>query len=114
LFKFSFLSFGFKNSLSYFKYSKYAFNAPARTIYNIMKKQRLPEATTDYHKELTQKCLVIEGGNDNLISLENSVDFCKFVPNCYLAVIDGLSHMSIIEQPLIVNEIIEQFLAFDA
>lgn len=107
-------SFAFESTSSYLKHSKYAFNAPGRTIYNTMKRQRLSEATSDYHKEITQKCLVIEGGKDNLIDLENSVDFCMIVPDCYLVIIENLTHMGIIEHPLIINEMIEQFLAFDA
>jgi pimeloyl-ACP methyl ester carboxylesterase len=68
-----------------------------------------PRLTKRDLKDVETPTLVISG-DDDIISLEHSVNFYKALPMGYLSIVPGSSHRLPMEQPEVVNDLIADFL----
>lgn len=53
---------------------------------------------------------LVVAGDDDLIALEHTISMYRSIPEARLAVIPGASHACFVERPVLVNQIIEDFM----
>jgi pimeloyl-ACP methyl ester carboxylesterase len=79
--------------------------------------QQLVSATTfdlqKYVRHISAETLVITGGFDQIVPMQNSVNLSNLIPNATLEVVENGSHLFFIEQAEKFNKIVTEFLAAD-
>ena len=76
-------------------------------------------ATTEPHidvadlRRVSAPTLIVVG-DDDIVTLEHTVDLYRAVPNAELAVVPGTSHAVVLEKPAVFNRTVLDFLELDA
>ncbi|XP_064609632.1 uncharacterized protein LOC135473696 [Liolophura sinensis] len=90
-----------------------AFDIPTYVLRHMMNGQRWLEGDRVFHNWLSVATLLIYGKHDKLVTLEEERTMEKTIYGSRLEVVDGASHMVMMEQPQAVNSLIHNFLLSD-
>ena len=107
---FNYLSSAFSSIFNLPNNSAEAFKLESHVLQKTMKGQVWKAGLEDFHRNLLQPFLLIEGENDSFVPLEDALDMLKVIKYAYLVVLDQGSHMIIMEKADIINKLIYLFL----